>query len=50
MKPEDHTFFARRLLELVQEMEQIIKNYSRLLTADDDGHWLEQNENDEEPF
>jgi len=47
MTTEDHRAFAAELLELVQQMEQILKNYSRLLSAHDDGHDLEQGENEE---
>ena len=50
MITEDHRQVARTLLDLVQQMEQTLKDYCRLLTANDDGHWLEQNENDEDPF
>jgi hypothetical protein len=49
MNAEDHIHFAGKLLDLVQQMERIIKDYCRLLTANDDGHWLERN-NDDEPF
>lgn len=50
MMIEDHRQVAVTLLDLVQQMEEILKGYCRLLTANDDGHWLEQNENDEDPF
>ena len=49
MKAEDQILFAGKLLDLVQQMEQIIKDYCRQLTAQDDGHWLER-ENRDEPF
>jgi hypothetical protein len=49
MKSEDHRQFAATLLDLVQQMEQILKDYSRLLTADDDGHRLEREKVDD-PF
>lgn len=50
MMNEDHRQIAWTLLGLVKQMEQTLKDYCRLLTANDDGHWLEQNENDEDPF
>ncbi|MCK4622480.1 MAG: hypothetical protein KAT62_09740 [Desulfuromonadales bacterium] len=50
MTIEDHRQVAGTLLDLVQEMEQILKDYCRLLTANDDGHRLEQNESDKDPF
>lgn len=46
MKPEDHILLAGRLLDLVQEMEQIIKDYCRLIAAKDDGPLLEKSKND----
>ena len=50
MKAEEQRLFASQLLDLVQKMEQMIKDYCRLLTAKDDGHWLEQEESEEDPF
>jgi hypothetical protein len=50
MKPEDHVLYVATLLELVQRMEQTLKDYCRLLTAHDDGHCLETDNADKEPF
>ena len=47
MTTEDHRAFAADLLELVQQMELILKDYSRLLSAHDDGHELEKGKNEE---
>lgn len=47
MTAEDHRAFAADLRELVQQMEQILKDYSRLLSAHDDGHSLEKGEDEE---
>lgn len=47
MNQEDHKKFAATLLDLVLQMEQFIKDYCRLLTANDDGHWLEQDSNND---
>ena len=41
MKSEEHILYAGKLLNLVQQMEQTLKDYCRLLTSQDDGHWLE---------
>jgi hypothetical protein len=44
---------AADLLGRLQQMEQILKDYGRLLTAHDDGHWLEtrdETKNNDEPF
>ena len=49
MIANDHRQVAAELLALVQQMEQILKDYCRLLAAHDDGHWLEP-ENNEEPL
>jgi len=43
MTDHDHREIAAELLDLVQQMEQTLKEYGRLLTVHDDGHWLEQN-------
>ena len=50
MKSEEHILYAGKLLNLVQQMEQTLKDYCRLLTSQDDGHWLENERDDEEPF
>jgi len=47
MTAEDHRVFAADLRELVQQMDQILKDYSRLLSAHDDGHDLEKGHNEE---
>jgi len=47
MKAEDHRQIAGDLLDLVQQMEQILKDYCNLLSAHDDGHWLEPDGNEE---
>ncbi|MCF6178970.1 MAG: hypothetical protein L3J63_06230 [Geopsychrobacter sp.] len=49
MSPEDQIFYAGKLLDLAQQMEQLLKDYCRQLTAHDDGHRLEQ-ENSDDPF
>lgn len=40
---------AAELLDLLWQMEQILKDYCRQLTTHDDGHQLET-ENNNEPF
>lgn len=50
MEPEDHIRLVGTLLDLVQQMEQTLKDYCRMLMVHQDGHWLEQKENSEEPF
>jgi hypothetical protein len=49
MKETGHRQMVADLLDLVWQMEQLLKDYSRYLTAHDDGHWLESETNDE-PF
>lgn len=49
MKIEDQILFANRLLDLMRQVEMLAKDYCRLLTAQEDGHWLEQRDR-EEPF
>ena len=49
MKETEHRQMAAELLDLLWQMEQLLKGYSRYLTTDDDGHWLES-ENNNEPF
>ncbi|MCK4621141.1 MAG: hypothetical protein KAT62_02880 [Desulfuromonadales bacterium] len=50
MQPEDQILFAGKLLELVREMEQVIIDHCRLLTANNDGCLLEKEEIDQDPF
>lgn len=50
MRPEDHILFAGKLLDLVREMEQIIIDYCRFITAHDDGCLLEEEGIDQDPF
>jgi len=47
MKDTEHRQMASELLDLVWQMEQVLKDYSRYLTARDDGHCLESETNDE---
>lgn len=49
MKETEHRQVAADLLDLIWKMEQILKDYGRRLSAHDDGHWLEA-ENNDEPF
>ena len=49
MRPQDPRQMAADLLDLVQRMEQTLKDYCRLLSAQDDGHWRESKSNDEPP-
>jgi hypothetical protein len=49
MKDTEHRQMATELLDLLWQMEQVLKDYCRWLTADDDGHTLET-ENKDEPF
>jgi hypothetical protein len=49
MSQDDHRNFAATLLDLVWQIEQLLKDYCRLLTANEDGHWLERDSNND-PF
>lgn len=49
MAPNEHRQVTAELLDLLWRMEQILKDYSRYLTAHDDGHCLES-ETKDEPF
>jgi hypothetical protein len=49
MKKTDHRQVAAELLDLLWQMEQILKDCCRQITANDDGHTLET-ENNDEPF
>lgn len=49
MNETEHRRMATELLDLVWQMEQVLKDYCRQLTVHDDGHQLES-ENDDEPF
>ena len=49
MTENEHRQVAADLLDLLWQMEQILKDYCRQLTAHDDGHGLETETNDE-PF
>jgi len=48
MTTNDHRQVAAELLALAQQMEQILKDYCRLLAAHDEGHWLELEDNEEQ--
>lgn len=50
MQPEDTILFAGKLLELIRELEEIVIDYCRILTAHDDGHHFDQEHYDKEPF
>jgi hypothetical protein len=52
MTANEHRDMAADLLDLVWQMEQILKDYCRLLAAHDDGHWLEtkNKKNKDKPF
>ncbi|MDO3376648.1 hypothetical protein [Geoalkalibacter halelectricus] len=41
MSANEHRQMVADLLDLLWQMEQILKDYGRLLTGHDDGHWLE---------
>jgi len=47
MKETEHRQIAAELLDLVWQMEQILKDYCRQLAGHDDGHHLEPENNDE---
>ncbi len=49
MKDTEHRQITADLLDLIRQMEQILKDYCRQLTAHDDGHQLETEKNDK-PF
>ena len=49
MKDTERRQMAAELLDLIWQMEQVLKDYCRWLTAHDDGHELEA-ENNDEPF
>ncbi len=49
MKETEHRQMVADLLDLVWQMEQILKDYSRQLKAHDDGHQLES-ETIDKPF
>ncbi len=49
MKDTEHRQMVTELLDLIWQMEQVLKDYCRQLTAHDDGHTLEV-ENRDEPL
>jgi len=49
MTEDEHRQVAVNLLVLLRQMEQILKDYCRQLTAHDDGHCLEVETGDETP-
>ncbi len=49
MKPEDHIYFAGKLLDLVRELEEVVIDYCRVITAEDD-HMLKEENFETEPF
>ena len=49
MTTNEHRQAAAALLDLLWQMEQVLKDYCRQLTAHDDGHILES-ENNNEPL
>jgi len=50
MASNEHRQVVADLLDLVWQMEKILKDYSLYLSAQDDGCWLESEGNDDEPF
>ena len=50
MRPEEKILFAGRLLELIRELENLVIDYCRIITTDDDGHMLEKDAEPEVPF
>jgi len=50
MKSEQQIFFLADLLELVRELDTMVKDYCYYITADQDCPCLEKTEFDEEPF
>ncbi len=50
MRSEEKVLFAGRLLELIRELEDLVIDYCRIITADDDGHMLEKDAEPEVPF
>jgi len=49
MRPEEKIFFAGRLLQLIRELENLVIDYCRIITTDDDGHMLEKDAEPEAP-
>jgi len=49
MKETVHRQMVADLLDLVWQIEQLLKDYGRYLTVDDDGHTLESETNNK-PF
>ena len=50
MKAEQHISFLADLLNLIRELDTLVKDYCRSLTTDQDGSFLEKTAFDEEPF
>lgn len=50
MRAEEKIQFAGKMLDLVRELEELVIEYCRILTSDDDGHCLERRSKDEIPF
>jgi hypothetical protein len=50
MKAEQQICFLANLLNLINELDTLVKDYCRYLTADQDGSCLEKAVFDEEPF
>ncbi len=50
MRSEEKILFAGRLLELIRELEELVIDYCRIITANDDGHMLEKDADPEVPF
>ena len=50
MKAEQQISFLADLLNLINELDTLVKDYCRYLTTDQDGSCLEKTAFDEEPF
>lgn len=52
MRPEEKILFefAGRLLELIRELDDLVIDYCRIITTDDDGHMLEKDAKGEVSF
>ena len=44
MKAEDEIHFVGMLLDLIHELQELVRDHCKLLTANDDGHSLEKND------
>jgi hypothetical protein len=50
MRAEEKILFAGKLLELIRELEELVIDYCRVITAEEDGHMLEKDDYEKVPF